>query len=171
VQILWYPAGGLFRGDWRGLLPGWPEPPNTLALFFQDTGVDLLDFTPEAEAAKDAARDRFIATAGALARRLRRRGYRATVFDPIDGLPVDQARAEDDAPRTWSTQNWSDIRAVRLVTGFRVEAQGGCHLVIHPDYGRRVYIGSLVSSALYIELVGIIGAGGGLLAGPQLREA
>ncbi|MBW4698993.1 MAG: methylmalonic aciduria and homocystinuria type D protein [Aphanocapsa lilacina HA4352-LM1] len=156
MQILWYPAAGLFRGDWRGLLPGWPEPPNSLALFFQGTGVDLCDFSDAAEQAKDAARERFIAGALGLARTLHRRGYRATVFDPIDGLPV--ATRESDRPRFWSTANWSDIRAVRTVTGFPIEAAGGCHVVVHPQYGRRVYIGSLVCSALYIELMGMVSA-------------
>jgi hypothetical protein len=92
-----------------------------------------------------------------LSHALRNRGYRATVFDPIDGLPVDELREQSDLPRFWSTQNWSDIRAVRLVTGFGIEPYGGCHVVIHPQFGRRVYIGSLVCSALYIELMAFVG--------------
>ncbi|AGY60658.1 methylmalonic aciduria and homocystinuria type D protein [Gloeobacter kilaueensis] len=156
VQILWYPAAGLFRGDWKGLLPGWPDPPNSLALFFQDTGIDLCEFTEAAEQAKDAARNRFIARALEVAHLLHRQGYRATVFDPIDGLPVATGHDEADRPRFWSTANWSDIRAVRTVTGFPIEPMGGCHVVVHPQYGRRVYIGSLVSSALYIELMGLV---------------
>ncbi len=157
MQILWYPAAGVFRGDWKGLLPGWAEPPNSLALFFQDTGVDLITFGPEAEQAKDEARERFIAEALKVSRRLQRKGYRSTVFDPIDGLPVRVRDNDVDPPRFWSTQNWSDIRAVRLVSGFPVEAVGGCHVVVHPQYGRRVYIGSLVCSALYIELIDLVG--------------
>ncbi len=155
MQILWYPAAGLFRGDWKGLLPGWPEPPNSLALFFQDTGFDLCEFTEEAELAKDLAREHFIAEALKLARSLQRRGYRATVFDPVDGLPVATRSNDINQPRFWCNRNWSDIRAVRLVTGFTIEAHGGCHVVIHPQFGRRVYIGSLVCSALYIEIMGL----------------
>lgn len=165
MQILWYPAAGMFRGDWRGLLPGWPEPPNSLALFFQDTGVDLCDYSQEAEDAKDRARAYFVERAVCLAHHLQHRGYRATVFDPIDGLPIDELRGNVDLPRFWSMHNWSDIRAVRLVTGFNIEPYGGCHVVIHPQYGRRVYIGSLVCSALYIELMAFLGSENGSLGG------
>ena len=121
----------------------------------QETAMDLVEWSPRAAAEKDRLLRVFVTWATALCDEFERLGYWADYFDPCSGLlKVGSSR-------------WSEVHAMQVLRGHRVQQAGECFITVHPRYGARVYPCSMLVTAPRDVVVRVVSK---FIAGPSSRS-
>lgn len=103
----------------------------------QNTGVDLTDWGPVADARKDLAAEAFLAWAEQLRTALSAQGAWATYIDPPSGMAVHGGCGAV----------WPEVDAATVLLGWPQSSAGGCKLALHPRWGAKAYPATVLTTA------------------------
>lgn len=120
------------------LLPGWTVPVQSVLLLLQRSPLPLVDRSPACEQVKQHLRQQFVQMGQAIAHHLEAIGYQTELFDPKTGFPLHSPAGQ---------KQLDDVALVHSTLDYDTCQRGGCHLLIHPTWGKAVYPSTLVSSA------------------------
>lgn len=120
------------------LLPDWVVPVLSVLIVFQHSPVLLADKTMETEFHKQQLRSQFMQLARHVVLSLKRKGYRAEIFDPRTGYPILSQPGH---------LRLDDVAVVQKSLGYPLTHTGGCRIIEHPSWGKAVFPSILLSSA------------------------
>jgi len=110
----------------------------TTITYSQRTVNDMSKWSEEVESEREVQIERFVQTAQEVCGRLREEGHWADFIDPCSGTP-------HYGNHTNTTMFETDDK-FRLL-GFQIEDLGCCKVIIHPTFGRNVFVGCIVTNA------------------------
>lgn len=103
----------------------------------QKSTVDLLNWDLDAAMEKDRMLDMFVSYAHELCAALRAKGHWADFTDPASGLLV----------LSPGQRIWPEIQALERLRGYKMGQAGGCHILLHPRWGSKMYPASIFTDA------------------------
>jgi hypothetical protein len=110
----------------------------SVLIVLQQFPCDLGQAAEQIEMTKGWLRQQFFTLGGKIAQVLRDHAYQVEIFDPRTGLPtISQA----------GTSRLDDVAIAHTLLGYPVMQQGGCQILVHPQWHNRVYPATLLSSA------------------------
>jgi len=110
----------------------------TCITYSHNTVNDMSKWSEQVETEREVEVERFVQTAQEICGRLREEGHWADFIDPCSGTPFYGAH-------TNSTMFETDEKFSRL--GFEIEDLGCCKVIMHPTFGRNVFVGCIVTNA------------------------
>jgi len=110
----------------------------TSITYSQKTKHDMSKWSEEVESERELEVERFVQTAQEVCGRLREEGHWADFIDPCSGTP-------HYGTHTNTTMFETDDK-FRLL-GFEIEDLGCCKVILHPTFGRNVFVGCIVTNA------------------------
>merc|ERR1712004_320297 len=135
-------APQLLKKEVKPLFPGvsaFSNPDNSISVItmVQETANDMSTWSDQVESERETLTEQFVGLAKEVCGRLKSDGYWADFIDPSAGVPY-------FGQHTWATMFETDEK-YRLL-GFRIEDLGCCKVICHKDFGRKVFVGTLVTS-------------------------
>jgi len=130
----------LLRKEMRALFPQQNlEAGNlTTITLSQKTENDMSKWSEEIESEREKKVEAFVQAAKEICGRLKEEGHWADFIDPCSGTPHYSEHT--------NTSMFETDEKFRLL-GFRIEDLGCCKVIIHPEYGRNVHVGCIVTNA------------------------
>ncbi|KAI9152619.1 hypothetical protein H9P43_009415 [Blastocladiella emersonii ATCC 22665] len=125
----------------RDLAPVFPtvDSANILVVpVLQPTVLDMVAYGRDVDAERDALLERFVRFASRLADRLTEKGYWCDFTDPASGYPVRSAAGSALYP---------DVSGCTALLRYDVMNVGCCKVVLHPDWGSKVYPATCFTTA------------------------
>jgi len=140
VQIYAHDTPMLLRKDMKSLFPGRDIESGvfTTITYSHHTEHDMSKWSEQVEAERDSSMEKFVQVAKEICGRLKEEGYWADFIDPSSGTPHFGAH-------TNTTMFETDEKFRSL--GFTIEDLGCCKVILHPDFGRNVFVGCIVTDA------------------------
>lgn len=137
VQVCIAPPHQFVVKHQQRLLPDWEVNVSYLILILQQSSISLKNSTSKVIQEKNRLRAEFIRFGCNLIFNLRELGYQSDLFDPRTGHPLLAERGiilDDNA-------------VARALLNYSVISYRQCSLLIHPEWGARVYPSTIVTSA------------------------
>jgi len=130
----------LLRKEMSDLFPqqNFDNGPFTTITYSQKTENDMSKWSEEIEEEREVKMERFVQAAKEICARLKEDGYFADFIDPCSGTPYYGAHT--------NTTMFETDEKFRLL-GFRIEDLGCCKVILHPEFGRHVFVGCIVTNA------------------------
>jgi len=135
-------APQLLRKELKDLFPdivAFNNPNNSISVITmaRETVNDMSMWSEEVEVEREVLVGQFVILAREVCGRLKNDGYWADFIDPSAGVPY-------FGQHTNTTMFETDEK-YRLL-GFRIEDLGCCKVICHKDFGRKVFVGTMVTS-------------------------
>jgi len=142
-QFELHDAPQLLKKEVRSLFPGvsaFSSPNNDVSVItmVQKTTNDMSTWSDQVENERESLTESFVGLAKEVCGRLKSDGYWADFIDPSAGVPY-------FGLHTNTTMFETDDK-YRLL-GFRIEDLGCCKVMCHKDFGRKVFVGTIFTSA------------------------
>jgi len=112
--------------------------PFTTITYSQKTEHDMSKWSEKIEDEREMKTEAFVQTAKEICGRLKEEGYWADFIDPCSGTPHYGSHS--------NTSLFETDERFRLL-GFRIEDLGCCKVILHPKYGRNVFVGCIMTDA------------------------
>jgi len=128
----------LLRKEMQQMFPAQNSDNLTTITFSQKTENDMSKWSEEIEAEREKKTESFVQAAKEICGRLKEDGFWADFIDPCSGTPY-------YSEHTNTTMFETDDK-YRLL-GFRIEDLGCCKVILHPEFGRNVYVGCIITNA------------------------
>jgi hypothetical protein len=138
TQYFVFPPTRYLQSHQERLLPDWHQSVAAVLLVLQKFPGDLEQPTQVINAEKDRLRQHFFAVGQRIAQELTRQAYQVEIFDPRTGLPT---------LSTPGVRKLDDVAIAHTLLGYPVTNQGGCAILIHPQWHNRVYPATILASA------------------------
>jgi hypothetical protein len=140
VEVFAHETPMLLRKEMKSLFPGRDieSGPFTTITYSQHTENDMSKWSEDVEEERDAKMEKFVQVAKEICGRLKEDGYWADFIDPYSGTPYYGAHTN-----TTMFETDEKFRAL----GFRIEDLGCCKVILHPEFGRNVFVGCIVTDA------------------------
>lgn len=112
--------------------------PFTTITYSQKTENDMSKWSEKIEEEREMKTEAFVQAAKEICGRLKEEGYWADFIDPCSGTPHYGSHS--------NTSLFETDERFRLL-GFRIEDLGCCKVILHPKYGRNVFVGCIMTDA------------------------
>jgi hypothetical protein len=110
----------------------------TTITYSQKTENDMSKWSEQVEDERENKMEVFVQAAKEICARLKEDGFWADFLDPCSGTPYYGVHT--------NTTMFETDEKFRLL-GFRIEDLGCCKVILHPKYGRNVFVGCIVTNA------------------------
>ncbi|XP_023338224.1 methylmalonic aciduria and homocystinuria type D protein, mitochondrial [Eurytemora carolleeae] len=110
----------------------------TTITYSQKTENDMSKWSDQVEDEREKKMESFVQAAKEICARLKEDGFWADFLDPCSGTPYYGVHT--------NTTMFETDEKFRLL-GFRIEDLGCCKVILHPKYGRNVFVGCIVTNA------------------------
>jgi len=146
VEVIAHETPILLRKDMKSLFPGRDVENGTFTTitYSQYTENDMSKWSELVEEERDAKMEKFVLVAKEICGRLKEEGHWADFIDPYSGTPYFSSHTN-----TTMFETDEKFRAL----GFRIEDLGCCKVILHPEYGRNVFVGCIVTDASKTSIV------------------
>lgn len=103
----------------------------------QHSKTELLSWDEDTCNEKDRLLEAFVDYAKQVCDAMRARGYWADYTDPASGLLV----------MSPGQRVWPEIQSLERLLGYRMGQAAGCHILMHPKWGSRMYPATMFTDA------------------------
>jgi len=140
IEISVHDTPMLLRKEMASLFPGQNIESGTFTTitYSQHTELDMSTWSDQVEEEREAKMETFVQVAKEICGRLKEEGYFADFIDPCSGTPY-------YGSHTNTTMFETDEKFRAL--GFRIEDLGCCKVISHPQFGRNVFVGTIMTNA------------------------